>query len=51
MGMYPKMLNSIRFKKIKKNFKGENEEKPNITKEKEEQKEKDQNLLKKLENI
>ena len=51
MGMYPNIMNSIRFKKTKKNFKGENDEKANITKEKEEQKEKDQNILNKHENI
>ena len=49
--MYPNMLQSNSFKKIKKNYKAGNEEKPNTTKEKEEQKERDQNILNKMENL
>ena len=49
--MYPNMMHSIPFKKIKKSYKGGNEEKPNTIKEIEEQKEKDQNILNKIETI
>ena len=48
--MYPNIISSNSFKKIKKNYKGGNEEKRNIT-EKEELNEKDQSILNKLENI